>query len=93
MEQHHPIMSKLKDLGGQTYRQTERQTSSATVHLGFLGCVDCNGENGETDTHRAPATHPGEASAAEDGYDVDETGNIGSEGSVGDAVCGHLNWL
>ena len=24
MEQHHPIMSKLRDLGGQTYRQIDR---------------------------------------------------------------------
>ena len=26
MESYHPIMSKLRDLGGPTYRQTDRQT-------------------------------------------------------------------
>ena len=27
MEQHHPIMNKLGDLGGRTYRQTDTDTS------------------------------------------------------------------
>ena len=31
MELHHPIMSKIRDLGGQTYRQTDIVITSVLV--------------------------------------------------------------
>ena len=32
MEHHHPIMSKLRDLGGQTYRQTDINSDTVISH-------------------------------------------------------------
>ena len=32
MEQHHPIMDKLGDLGGRTYRQTDNIINGHAIH-------------------------------------------------------------